>query len=134
MRYLLHLYLIVLPLFILQSCQRDDSALQVVRRTMETALDDLQRGDCQAYFNHMDFGCEMDSVKSSLFLQAIVQQQSQHILSGKRQTGARVVEVRMESDTVAIAYYRQYFSNGDSLDKAQKLVRIGEQWKLRMRN
>ena len=134
MRRRLTILLTVVIVLCVQSCTKDVGPKQAVRQAMEAALNDLQRGDCDAYFRRLDFDGDLDSLKSALLLQTIVLQQSELLRTGRMSTASRVVDVKMETDSMAVVYYRLYYSNGDSTENAQKMVCSGGQWKLRMRN
>ncbi len=104
------------------------------RQAMREALDALAAGDDSAYVARLDFGAPLDSAQISLFAHAVTQQRQREAVLRGGLLRVEVISARMLSDTVATVFYRRFFSNGDSTECAQKMVRTDGVWKIRVRN
>lgn len=124
--------LVVTVLTILTSCSRTPE--QRVADALNSALKQLREGQVDNYMQNLDFGQPLDSLHYSLYSVAI-RQQIQHEGHTEQVVDSRVQDVKMQSDTLATAFYTLYLANGDSLCMGQKMVRAEDgSWKLRMKD
>ena len=102
--------------------------------TLKEALEALEREDYDAYLRCVDVGTEMDSVQK----QAMRQVLRQHV--GWRRTkrpavvSIDMIDSQMLDDSVCTVYYQYTFADSTKDVGAQKMVRHGDVWKLRLRN
>lgn len=117
------------------SCHEEVDRTKAPREALQQALNLLVEGQYEEYFNCMDFGMDLDSTQRELFGEALVRQATlTHELHAGLQ-GTRVLDGKMQSDSVCTVFFRQYYGNGDSIDCAQKMVRNSEgKWLLRLKN
>lgn len=118
-------------LLCLVSCEEKEREPEVV---LKNALEALNREDYDAYLQRVDWGVEMDSTQTLYMKQAL----RQHV-GWRRSERAAVVaidvqDVKMQSDSVCTVYYQYTFADGTNEVSSQKMVRYGEDWKLRLRN
>lgn len=123
--------IILVCLLCLMSCEEKEREPEVV---LKNALDALNREDYDAYLQRVDWGVEMDSTQTLYMKQAL----RQHV-GWRRSERAAVVaidvqDVKMQSDSVCTVYYQYTFADGTNEVSSQKMVRYGEDWKLRLRN
>ena len=115
----------------LVSCEEKEREPEVV---LKNALEALNREDYDAYLQRVDWGVEMDSTQTLYMKQAL----RQHV--GWRRSERAVVvaidvqDVKMQGDSVCTVYYQYTFADGTNEVSSQKMVRYGEDWKLRLRN
>lgn len=124
--------LLALVSIVLGACRDDDEQTRV-KRTLQEALDHLQRGDVETYMHYTDFGCRLDSTQQLYFGMAIRQKLCVQTQTGQDVVSSVVTKAKMHSDTIATVYYTQHFANGDSVLCSQKMVRTQGTWRLRMR-
>ena len=123
--------IILVCLLCLVSCEEKEREPEVVLRN---ALEALNREDYDAYLQRVDWGVEMDSTQTLYMKQAL----RQHV--GWRRSERAVVvaidvqDVKMQGDSVCTVYYQYTFADGTNEVSSQKMVRYGEDWKLRLRN
>lgn len=118
-------------LLCLVSCEEKEREPEVV---LKNALEALNREDYDAYLQRVDWGVEMDSTQTLYMKQAL----RQHV-GWRRSERAAVVaidvqDVKMQGDSVCTVYYQYTFADGTNEVSSQKMVRYGEDWKLRLRN
>ena len=118
-------------LLCLVSCEEKEREPEVV---LKNALEALNREDYDAYLQRVDWGVEMDSTQMLYMKQAL----RQHV-GWRRSERAAVVaidvqDVKMQGDSVCTVYYQYTFADGTNEVSSQKMVRYGEDWKLRLRN
>lgn len=123
--------IILACLLCLVSCEEKEREPEVV---LKNALEALNREDYDAYLQRVDWGVEMDSTQTLYMKQAL----RQHV-GWRRSERAAVVsidvqDVKMQSDSVCTVYYQYTFADGTNEVSSQKMVRYGEDWKLRLRN
>jgi len=111
-----------------------DDRTEEPRRIMQQALNEFLRGEYGQFMSRLDFGGDFDSLQEEAVSLAFIRQQQVVREARSGMQGALVVSAKMQSDSVATVFFREYFANGDSLDCSQKLVRKGGEWRLRMRN
>lgn len=117
----------------LVSCH-EQTPEEVVQGTLKEALEALERNDHDAYLRHVDFGDEMDSVRTA-YMKDVLRQH----LGWRREERAAVVSIdmvdaKMQGDSICTVYYQYSFADGTKEVVAQKMVRYGEEWKIRLRN
>ncbi len=124
----------ILLIFGISSCDRDNGPGAIPKKELQKALDLLAQGKMEEFMSKLDFGEELDSIRTHYFTEAIVQRQKMTERTMGTVNGYKVKDAKMYGDTVATVYYTQYFSNGDSILCSQKMVCINGTWRLRMRN
>ena len=127
----LKLFLILGLVLCLMGCEDKEREPETV---LVKALEALNSEDYDAYLQRVDFGAEMDSVQTSYMKQAL----RQH-LGWRRSERAAVVaidvqDVKMQGDTICTVYYQYSFADCTKEVSSQKMVRYGEDWKIRLRN
>ena len=123
--------IILVCLLCLVSCEEKEREPEVV---LKNALEALNREDYDAYLQRVDWAVEMDSTQTLYMKQAL----RQHV-GWRRSERAAVVaidvqDVKMQGDSVCTVYYQYTFADGTNEVSSQKMVRYGEDWKLRLRN
>lgn len=125
------LYCSVLIAVCLVACDDKGSHAEEVLRN---ALEALNKGDYDTYMSHVDYGAETDSASIMLMRDAI-RQHCGWIAAKKGDVVAiDMVDTEMEEDTVCTVFYRYTFADGTEEVAAQKMVRSGGVWRLRVRN
>lgn len=127
----LKLILIVGLVLCLMSCEDKERAPEAV---LKNALEALNKEDYDAYLQRVDWGVEMDSTQVLYMKQALCQH-----LGWRRSERAAVVaidvqDVKMQGDSICTVYYQYTFADGTKEVSSQKMVRYGEDWKIRLRN
>ena len=102
--------------------------------TLRVALEALNEENFDAYIQRVDFGSDMDSAQVSYMKAAL----RQH-LGWRRSERPAVVSIDMldaikHGDSICTVYYQYTFAGNTKEVGAQKMVRHGEKWKIRLRN
>ena len=118
-------------LLCLVSCEEKEREPEVV---LKNALEALNREDYDAYLQRVDWGVEMDSTQTLYMKQALRQHMGWRRSERAAVVAIDVQDVKMQSDSVCTVYYQYTFADGTNEVSSQKMVRYGEDWKLRLRN
>ena len=126
-------FIILLCLSCLQSF-RELTSEEAAKETLKEAMEALNREDYDAYLQHADFGVEMDSAKWA-FMRDVLKQH----LGWRRNERASLVSIdmidaQMSGDTICTVFCQYTFADGTQEVVSQKMIRVGEEWKLRLRN
>lgn len=125
--------LIALGLLCMVSCH-EPTPEEAAQMALKEALEALEKGEHDVYLQHVDFGKEMDSVQTAYMRNVL----RQHV--GWRRSERAVVlsidmvDVKMQEDSVCTVYYQYSFADGTREVGVQKMVRHGNEWKVRLRN
>lgn len=118
-------------LLCLVSCEEKEREPEVV---LKNALEALNREDYDAYLQRVDWGVEMDSTQTLYMKQALRQHMGWRRSERAAVVSIDVQDVKMQGDSVCTVYYQYIFADGTNEVSSQKMVRYGEDWKLRLRN
>lgn len=118
-------------LLCLVSCEEKEREPEVV---LKNALEALNREDYDAYLQRVDWGVEMDSTQTLYMKQALRQHMGWRRSERAAVVSIDVQDVKMQGDSVCTVYYQYTFADGTNEVSSQKMVRYGEDWKLRLRN
>lgn len=125
--------LLVLGLLCMMSCHEPTSE-EAAQMVLQEALEALEKGEHDVYMRHVDFGNEMDSVQAAYMRDVL----RQHVGWRRSERAAVVsidmVDAKLQSDSICTVYYQYSFADGTQEVGAQKMVRHGEDWKIRLRN
>ncbi len=128
-------YVVVSLVLFLSSCKKEvvdpvDSAKMVLAE----ALDSLYAHNYGKYLSLMDLGEEMNDEQLKVMFDVLCQhQERQEVLKGTV-SSCRIVDAKLEADSVAIVYYEITFSDGTSEGNTQKMICVDDKWKIRVRN
>lgn len=123
--------IILVCLLCLVSCEEKEREPEVV---LKNALEALNREDYDAYLQRVDWGVEMDSTQTLYMKQALRQHMGWRRSERAAVVSIDVQDVKMQGDSVCTVYYQYTFADGTNEVSSQKMVRYGEDWKLRLRN
>lgn len=123
--------IILACLLCLVSCEEKEREPEVV---LKNALEALNREDYDAYLQRVDWGVEMDSTQTLYMKQALRQHMGWRRSERAAVVSIDVQDVKMQGDSVCTVYYQYTFADGTNEVSSQKMVRYGEDWKLRLRN
>lgn len=110
------------------------TAEEEAQMVLKEALDALEKDDQEGYLKHVDWCGEMDAVQMAYMKDVL----RQHV-GWRRSERAAVVSIdmidaKMDGDTICTVYYQYAFADGTQETGAQKMVRYGDDWKIRLRN
>lgn len=124
----------ILLIMCIGACQKNDEPTNAPKLLMLDALDKLAAHDYDGYMELVDIDCEMDSAHRAFMKQVLSQyQQRQEVRKGYVQN-KHVVNAKLLSDTVCVVYYKLTFPKNVEEVNTQKMVKVGDDWKLRLRN
>ncbi|MCM1313435.1 MAG: hypothetical protein NC206_07790 [Bacteroides sp.] len=104
------------------------------KSTLAEALDSLHSHHYGKFMSSVDFGEDMSEEQRNILFDVLRQhQERQDSLKGYI-SSCEIVDVDVESDSVITLYYSVMFADGNSEVNSQKMVRIGNVWKIRVRN
>jgi len=129
------------PLFLLMflsaflvGCGGESTPQEVVAKAFEKAMDALNNHNFDEYINSVDYGCEMDSIQKDV----LVKTYSQYLDRIQQNKGSllklEVIDVVFGSDTVCDVYYETLYSDSTTIPGCQKMVKVGDEWKIKARN
>lgn len=107
-----------------------DSAKMVLAE----ALDSLHSHNYGKYVSSVDFGEDMSREQQKVMLYVLRQHQERQDTLKGCVSSCEIVDAKQESDSVITLYYEMKFADGVSEVNSQKMVRVGNVWKIRVRN
>lgn len=117
----------------LVSCH-EPTAEEVAKSTLQEALEALHREDFDGYLAHVDFGAPMETEQTAYMKDAL----RRHLgwLQSERPAVVSVdmIDIQMNGDSVCTVYCQYSYADNTKEVVAQKMVRNGEKWKIRLRN
>jgi len=125
--------LLLSSLMLLAGCG-ENTPQEAVTSTFVAAMDALHDHRYDEYMESVDYGCEMDSIQRAVLVRTYSQYLDRLQQSNGDLLNLNVVDVAFGSDTVCDVYYEMLFADSTSVEHCQKMVRIGDVWKLRARN
>lgn len=131
MRSYLFLFLCLVLVF---GCGEKESPQKAVTESFEKAMNALNAHQFEEYFECVDYGCKMDSVQRDVLIKTYAQHQDMQEQERGTIHRMTVVDVAFSSDTVCDIYYELQFSDSVCDVFSQKMVKIGDVWKIRARN
>lgn len=102
--------------------------------TLKEALEALNKDDHEAYLKYVDMGEEMDPAKTAYMKDVLRQHLGWRRSERPAVVAIDMIDSQMEGDSICTVYYQYTFSDGTNEVGAQKMVRYGEAWKIRLRN
>lgn len=117
----------------LSSCEDKDPA-SASRTTLLKAMNKLQKGDVEGYCRYLDFGQELDSLTEAQIAKMWVMHEKINLNTKGEVMAVDVVKVDVVADTLTTVYYKIKYASGNEEVSSDKLVRIGGEWKIRVRN
>ena len=128
------LFLFVLSAALLVVSCSDDSPQKVVTDTFEAAMDAFHNRRFDEYMSSVDYGCEMDSIQRDILVKTYSQYLDRMHQVNDDLLKIKVVDVAFSSDTVCDVFYEMLFADSTAVERCQKMVCIGNVWKLRARD
>ena len=124
---------VVISLFVLclVSCEEQKHEPE---DTLKSALVALNEGNYDAYLQRVDFGADMDSAQMASMKDVLRQHLGWRRSERAAVVSIDIVDAKMQGDSISTVYYQYTFANNTTEVGSQKMVRYGEEWKLRLRN
>lgn len=107
---------------------------EAAKDALMVALEALRGEDYDTYLQHVDIGVPMDSARRAFMKDALRQHQEWKRAERAAIVSVDVVDGRMIGDSICTVYYQYTFADSTCEVASQKMVRLGEEWKLRLRN
>lgn len=124
-------FLVMILVLCLAACQEKPVG---PTHTLKEALEALEREDYDAYLRCVDFGAEMDSVQMKCMQQVLRQHVGWRRSKRPSVVSIDMIDSQMQDDSICMVYYQYTFADSTKEVGSQKMVRLGEDWKLRLRN
>jgi hypothetical protein len=126
-------YIVLLLLF--TACwSKNELPEDQAKATLRKALSTLHSGNVEGYMQYVDFGGEMDSVQRAMMLYVLKQHQDLRAQQKGTLIGIEAIDAEMQGDTVCTVFCQLTFADSTAELISQKMVRVGEDWKIRVRN
>ena len=103
-------------------------------KAMIDALQKLYAHDYDAYLSCAELDGEDDSVHMELYKQILAQHQEYQYSAKGNVVEFDVVDVKFSGDTVCTVLYQLAFPDSTKEISSQKMVRVGDDWKIKIRN
>ena len=126
-------YLFGIGLLCLVSCH-EPTAEEAAKETLKGALEALDRADYDAYLRCVDFGVKMDSAQEAFMRDVLKQHLGWRQAQRASVVSIDMVDAQMRGDSVCTVYYQYTFADSTKEVASQKMVKSGEEWKMRLRN
>lgn len=130
----LQIFCSLLLLFVTACQSGPQSPEEAAKVVLEEALEALQTGNFDCYFEHADFGVTLDSLQIESLKNVLRQHQEWKRTECAEVLAVEVIDVHLLNDSVCTAHYQYVFADSTKEVVSQKMVRRGEDWKIRIRN
>lgn len=107
---------------------------EAVKESLKVAMEALERGDYDGYLQHVDFDGPMDSLQCAFMKDALRQHQEWKRTERPAVVSVNVIDVQLKGDSICTAYCQYAFADSTKEVVSHKMVRQGEEWKIRLRN
>lgn len=115
-------------------CGGSDNPQKAVMESLEKAMGALSAHQYEEYFNCVDFGSEIDSMQRDVLIKTYAQYQDQQEQRKGSFCKLTVVDIAFSSDTICDVCYEMLFPDSTTEMCSQKMIKIGDAWKIRARN
>lgn len=122
---------------LMSMCRQEPSPATVAGESLLKALRALDNDDVDAYLSHVDIGngtCALDSGQTAYMKDALNQHLGWRRANRRKIVSIDVVNATMLCDSVCTIYYQYTYADSTGEVASQKMVRYGDEWKLRLRN
>lgn len=131
----LQIFCCLFSLFFVAACHSGPKTPEEASKAvLEEALEALQAGDYDVYLEHVDFGVSLDSLQMASMKSVLLQHQEWKRAERAEVLAVEVIDVHLLNDSVCTAHYQYVFADSTKEVVSQKMVRCGEDWKIRVRN
>lgn len=131
----LQIFCSLLSFFFVFACQSGPKTPEdASKAVLEEALEALQAGNYDVYLEHADFGVSLDSLQKASMKSVLRQHQEWKRAERAEVFAVEVIDVHLLNDSVCTAHYQYVFADSTKEVVSQKMVRRGEDWKIRVRN
>lgn len=121
-------------IMVFTACFDSGEPEKAVVSAFSNAMLSLQQGDYETYMTHVDFGTDMDSIQRSYVVKALNQHKGRNIKEKMKLDSVNVVKVTFNSDSVCDVFYELKYVDSTREVSMQKMVKVGDDWKIRFRN
>lgn len=130
--YFISLFAIVSILF---GCKKgEQDTLEAPKKVLLSALQKLDIHDYDGYLNDVDLSDISDSSQVEFLQMALNQHQDWQEKKKGTVTNLSIVDAKVISDSVCTIYYQFTFSDNTKETCSQKMVKVDNAWKIRLRN
>lgn len=102
------------------------------KQSLYEALKLLNSHDYDAYLDYVDV--DSDSTHIEILKQILNQHQTKQEQEKGELTDINVLSAKLTNDTVCTVFYQLLFSDGAKNVSSQKLVKVNDKWKVKLRN
>ena len=122
-----------LCLLAMTACEEKDAKL-ASQKALLKAMELLEEGEMDKYYEYLDFGQELDSLTQAQIAKMWVMHQQINANAKGKAIATKVVKVDLLADSVAVVYYKIKYESGNEEVSANKMVRKDGKWRIRVRN
>lgn len=120
---------------ILIGCKKSEQdTLEAPKKVLLSALQKLDVHDYEGYLNDVDLSDISDSSQVEFLQMALNQHQDWQEKKKGTVTNLSIVDAKVISDSVCTIYYQFTFSDNTQETCSQKMVKVDNAWKIRLRN
>lgn len=130
-----NILLLCFLLFLACACREETvNPVDSAKKVLAEALDSLYSHNYGKYVSSVDFGEDMSREQQKVLLYVLRQHQERQDTLKGYVSSCEIIDAKQESDSVITLYYEIKFADGLSEVNSQKMVRVGDVWKIRVRN
>ena len=122
-----------LCLLAMTACEEKDAKV-ASQKALQKAMELLEEGEMDKYYEYLDFGQELDSLTQAQIAKMWVMHQQINANAKGKAIATKVVKVDLLADSVAVVYYKIKYESGNEEVSANKMVRKDGKWRIRVRN
>lgn len=134
MRSILYAFVLLVLCCCMNACGDSEDQYAQPKEDLKNAMDLYYRNSLDSFYMYLDFGEELDTVQRTIIMASY----RLHLAQVNNEfQGVKSIEpklVRVESDTVVYVVYDLVYGNRQRETSSQKMIKEGDNWKLRIRN
>lgn len=121
-------------LLLFVSCHENEIKEKGAGEYLLPAITALQQNDFDTYLSYTDVADNIDSVQYNLLFTLFCQHQDKQLAERGSVAKVEIVDTKYQSDSVTTVFYKLVYSNKSEEISSQKMVKVGDTWKIRIRN
>lgn len=130
-----HIVFLIILLSTMMGCkEKEQDTLEAPKKVLLSALQKLEIHDYDGYMQVADLGSITDSIQLEYMMMILNQHQEMQEKKKGNVLDAKIIGAKMVCDSVCTVYYQLTFNDNLKETCSQKMVKVNNDWKIRLRN
>lgn len=130
-----HIVFLIILLSAMMGCkEKEQDTLEAPKKVLLSALQKLEIHDYDGYMQVADLGSITDSIQLEYMMMILNQHQEMQEKKKGNVLDTKIIGAKMVCDSVCTVYYQLTFKDNLKETCSQKMVKVNNDWKIRLRN